>query len=182
MKIVLLTLAVLLLAVPVLAQQGGSIGIFANMYGSQCDYLDMSGLFDIYVVHMFTPGSTGSQFRVDVSPGVTMTLLQTNYMTGIYIGDPFTGIQIAYGSCLSSPIVLIDFLYWNHGTSEPCSYFQIAADPAGVSPGIYSVDCGIPGNIVPATGGRLIVNPQAGCYCNVPAEDTSWGQIKSLYQ
>jgi hypothetical protein len=32
------------------------------------------------------------------------------------------------------------------------------------------------------TGGQLIVNPAPGCQCSVPVEETTWGQVKALYQ
>jgi hypothetical protein len=31
------------------------------------------------------------------------------------------------------------------------------------------------------TGGQGIVNMNPTCPCNVPTEDTTWGQVKALY-
>jgi hypothetical protein len=33
-----------------------------------------------------------------------------------------------------------------------------------------------------ATGGDVVINPIEGCFCDIPVEETSWGQIKSLYK
>ena len=68
------------------------------------------------------------------------------------------------------------------GTSAPCSKLEVVPDPAVATGTIEVFDCNhfrLVGG-----GGLMYVNPDGSCDCGevVPAEDTSWGQIKALYQ
>ena len=182
MKLAMLTMIVLLLASPALSQYGGSIGLFADEYGMQCNLMDpFFQPVSIYIIHMYTPGATGSQFRVEQTPGMNMMYLSfvvPAYI--IYFGDPFTGMQVAYGGCYPAPILIMRLDYLGQGMSSPCSYVRIVDHVTTAPSGIFSVDCN--SNLLPVSGGELVVNPTYECDCNVPNENSSWGQIKSLYQ
>jgi hypothetical protein len=62
--------------------------------------------------------------------------------------------------------------------TAPCCRYYITAGTA-VSGKIEMVDCAE--NLLYPTGGQGIVNGNPLCPCNVPAEDTTWGKVKSLY-
>ncbi|MCK4776515.1 MAG: hypothetical protein KAT30_17080, partial [Candidatus Krumholzibacteria bacterium] len=73
--------------------------------------------------------------------------------------------------------------YFAQGLSPPCSYIQVVADPLAYDPpGIQVADCAFPPNVVNATGGDVVVNPDASCMCNIPVEETTWGKVKALYR
>jgi hypothetical protein len=51
--------------------------------------------------------------------------------------------------------------------------------PAPNKPGVRAVDCAE--NSVIITGGQARVNPDGTCQCAVPVNETTWGNIKALY-
>jgi hypothetical protein len=186
-RFVLLSIGLLLVASLAFAQTG-SIGLFADPAALSCDVYDSGpGLVIVYVIHVYTPGATASQFIVASMWGNAMTYL-SEAVTAPYIkigtcaGPGATGCAIAYGSCVGSPNMIMMIQYFASGLTPPCSYLQVMADPTATPPGIYVTDCADPPNLLTATGGDVVINPIEGCFCNIPVEDTSWGQIKSLYQ
>jgi hypothetical protein len=171
----------------VIAQPPGSIGLFADPGATICDVSDQypSGVRRIYVVHVNTPGAYGAQFRVDhVSWGANLTYL-TESVTWPYVavGSSITGIQIGYGGCIPSPNMIMYIDFWGSGQSPPCSYIQVVPHLTATPPGILVPDCNYPDfNLVNATGGDVVVNPDASCHCDIPVHETTWGQVKALYQ
>jgi hypothetical protein len=165
------------------AQYPGRVGVFGDPSGTDCDFIDGSGLIHAYIVHMYTPGATGCQFRLDDSEINMVFLGELVTPPFLSIGNVRSGIAITYGACLSSPIMVVDVSYLAQGLTPPCSYFHIVDDPTAAPPGIYVVDCAMPApNLLTASGGTAVVNPDGSCNCDVPGEDTTWGKIKNLYQ
>lgn len=168
--------------------QPGSIGLFSAPTGTNCDLYDtMPGLVLVYVVHVFTPGATAAQFRVASLWGNAMTYLaESPTAPYIKIGTCYSntgGCAIAYGGCMGSPNMILTIQFFASGLTPPCSYLQVMPDitpPA--KPAVLVTDCADPPHLLNATGGDVVINPQAGCFCNIPVEETSWGQIKSLYK
>lgn len=186
-RFMLLSIGLLLVSSLAFAQTG-SIGLFSDVMGTNCDVYDSApGLVLVYVVHVYTPGATASQFIVADMWGNTMTYL-SEAVTAPYIkigtcaGPAATGCAIAYGGCVGSPNMILTLQYFASGTTPTCSYLQVMADPSATPPGIYVTDCADPPNLLTATGGDVVLNPDATCMCDIPVEETSWGQIKSLYQ
>ncbi len=165
--------------------QAGSIGLFADPMGTNCDVYDqIPGLVSVYVVHVFAPGATEARFKVDhLSWGAGMLTYLSEYVTPPYIGlgIPTTGITIIYGSCQSSPNMILTITYFGSGLTPPCSYIQVVPDPTAIPPGIYMKEC-TPPSLKISTGGAVVVNPDATCMCDIPVEETTWGQVKALYQ
>ena len=125
-------------------------------------------------------GATASQFKLQVD-GVPLTWVGDSSPFPGVIGNTSTGVAVAYGSCLVSPIHVVQATFM--GTSAACDMVRVVDDPIAVPPGIYMTDCASPvPNLVIIPGGSAYVNDDGTCPCNVPAEDTSWGQIKALYQ
>ncbi len=185
-KALLLTICLMLAGTMAFAQPPGSIGVFADTGGLICDIYDAApGLITLYVVHVYSPGATASQFRLDCTtynPGAGWTHLGETYPYTAVIGNTQTGVAIAYGYCVPSPNLLTTINYFGSGLAQTCAFCQIVDDPGAVPPGIYVADCADPPNVVAATGGTLMINPDETCYCNIPAEETSWGQLKALYK
>lgn len=180
MKRALLLTVCMMFAASLAFGQAGNIGVFADTGGLSCDLSNAAGFIQVQVVHVNSPGATACQFSVAIH-GTPLTLFG---VTSAYntIGAPATGIAVAYGACLVSPIHALTVTYG--GVSAPCEYIAIEADPSADPPGIYVTDCAtpVPNLLTVATGGIGYLNNNGNCPCNVPAEDTSWGQIKALYQ
>jgi hypothetical protein len=173
------------LAGAVNAQVPGSIGLFADPAASYCDVYDYApGIVIVYVVHVMTTGATASQFRVDSNSWGANMLYLSEVVTPPYyaIGNSQTGVSIAYTYCVPSPNMIMYIQYFAQGLSATCSKIKVVDHPTATPPGIYVVDCSDPPNLLTATGGSVVINPDATCMCDIPVEETTWGKIKSLYQ
>lgn len=181
MKKALLLTLVLMLAASMAFAQGGSIGVFSDAGGSSCNLTDAApGLLSFYVVHVLTPGATASQF----SAPMPACMLGASYLsdTGIFpvtIGSSQTGVAIGYGACLAAPIHCLTINYFGGGLTTPCCYYGVYPDPNLTSGNIEVVDC--TENLITATGGVGIINPDGTCQCDVPTQDTTWGKVKSIF-
>ena len=175
-----LLLALTLLCISSLAMaQAGSVGIFMDAAGLNCNLNNAAGFAQFHCVHVNSPGATACQFSVQVV-GTPLTFIGQMSAYNLIGTAPF-GVAVAYGMCKVSPIDALTATYM--GVSAPCNMIKIVADPTAVPPGIYMTDCVTPiPNLLIATGGTGYVNNNGPCPCNVPDEDTSWGQIKALYQ
>jgi hypothetical protein len=187
----LLLLSVSLLLVASLAfAQGGSIGLFSTPLANNCDVYDIPGLVLVYVVHVYSPGATAAQFIVDDltwSGGAMIYLAETVTAPYIKIGTCAMsgggiGCAIAFGGCMPSPNMMLTIQYFGNGFSPTCGYIQVMPDPSATPPGIYVTDCSSPPLLLNATGGDVVINPDATCMCNIPVEETTWGGIKNLYK
>jgi hypothetical protein len=183
MKRVLLFSLGILLCAGVAFGQAGYIGLFTDPGYTDCYlYDDVIGIKSIYAVHKAASSVTASQFQVAIGPG--MGCVETGVMNNFptVIGSPSTGISIAYGACLVSDILLFTWNFFCQGTSGTCAKLEVVPDPAAISGAIEIVTCNsykLPGN-----GSALYVNPNGFCDCGevVPTRESSWGQIKALYQ
>ena len=184
-KSLLLALIVLCSASLVHAQLAGSVGVFADAAGLSCEFVDVGGTAFIYVIHQWTDGATASEFKIDV-PGCMIHLADSSPF-GLKNGDFDNGTSISYQECLSHPIYLGYMIFTTTGTCPPCTYMSVVENPISVpapSPGeVYVADC-TPGDpqLLIGTGGELVINPTANCECDVPTEDTTWGQVKALFE
>jgi hypothetical protein len=179
MKRSLLIAICLLFVAGTVFAQAGSIGVFSFCDAFDCNFVDAGGLIQVYMVHVNTPGASASQFMLQTPPGWVHLGDIWNFPT--IIGTSVTGVSIGYGGCYSSPICL-GYANFLGAVSPPCTYFGIVPDPGALSGLIEAVDCAIPANKVFPTGGQGIVNNDGSCSCSVPVEETTWGQLKALYQ
>jgi hypothetical protein len=69
--------------------------------------------------------------------------------------------------------------FFTNGGTAPCCYYPVLEHATATPPGLLVVDC--QENFQPATGGVGIIKSGPACNCDVPAEETTWGQVKSLY-
>ena len=163
--------------------QAGSIGVFADPGATVCEAPDMPGLLTLYVVHNWTPGSTASQWKMDMGSTV-LTFLGETYPFPTVIGNTQVGISIAYGGCFTGPILLATINFFANGISPICSYITVVPDPLAPSGNIEVVDCAVPAAKSFGTGGQFIINPDpsTGCTCAWPVQESTWGGVKALYQ
>ncbi|MFH1755659.1 MAG: hypothetical protein ABIA59_08135 [Candidatus Latescibacterota bacterium] len=185
MKRGLLLIVSLLAVASVAFAQPGSIGVFADQTGTSCDITDAApGLVNVYLVHVNTPGATACQFQVTWDAGQLMTFL-SEAVTPPYIGigTSQVGMAIAYGSCVPSPNKILTYSFFAAGISTPCAMFHVKPDGSTVPPKqhVLVTSCSNPPLLLNATGGEAVINTNGTCDCDVAVEETSWGQIKSLY-
>jgi hypothetical protein len=184
-KALLLSFALMLVAGMVFADPTGlgSVGIFADPAGMSCNLTDTAfGVKLYYVVHVLTTGASASQYRAVVPACMTgtgaMYLADTNPYP-VTLGNSQTGVAVAYGGCLVGPINTQIIQVFAMGLTPPCCRWYVDGDPV-VSPQVQVSDCAF--NVWPATGGQGIINPDGSCQCNIPTQDTTWGQVKALYE
>ena len=173
----------LLVAVSPVFGQAGSIGLFADPAGSSCSLADViPGPFSVYVIHVYTPGATGSHWAVRDGAGFGGTWLSDTLPFIIIWGCSHCpeGVSTGYGGCFASPIHIATINYFGMGTSAPCTRIDVVPADIVASGHIEVVDCS--DTVLAATGGSLIINPTEDCQCDVPARATTWGAIKSMYE
>jgi len=160
--------------------------VFADVGGATC-FTDYSGGFLIlYVVHVNSPGATQSKFKVVQTNGAALTPFGTGTsLNGAYttVGSLAAGFTVWYGlgqvgACTASPNWVISLLY-NGGSSPECGRVEIVPHPDETD--VLAWDCADPPNAQVASGVSFVLNPNASCDCTVPVWETTWGQIKALY-
>ena len=177
-KVVFLSVA-MLLAASMAFGQVGSIGIFGDVYGTDCNLADnMPGLAAYYVVYVWHGGVTGAQFAAPQPACLAAAFLSFATVWPVNIGDQ-NGISIGMGQCAAPPTHLLTLQYFAQGLTGPCCYYPILPHPDATSGKVEGVDC----TFLPTfpTAGVGIVNADQSCLCDVPTQDTTWGQVKSLF-
>ncbi|MFH1754816.1 MAG: hypothetical protein ABIA59_03855 [Candidatus Latescibacterota bacterium] len=182
-----LLLAICLLTIASMAfAQAGSIGVYADPMATVCNLTDTApGLKLVYVVHVASPGATAAQFSIDEVHAMTYlaeAVTAPYIKIGTCAGPAGFGCAIAYGMCKASPNMIITLQYFASGLTAPCGYFRVVEDFSAGKTDVLTTDCASPPNLLIATGGMAFINNNGSCPCDVPVEETSWGQIKSLYQ
>ena len=184
MKTFALTVIVVLGAAnTALAQPGGNIAVYADINAISCDLMDIGvTVCDYYVIHMLAPdGVTLSSFKIDTNH--QGTYLGEFSPFPVFIGDSRNGITIAYGQCLTGPIHILTVTYLCQGLTPPCGYMSVVGNPNGLPPGLKAVDC-LFENHLDVQGYTSYINNDGSCPCMspVPVHETTWGQVKALYQ
>jgi hypothetical protein len=172
-------LAVALAASSALAGQG-SIGIFADVAGTNCNLPDPGpGLAQYHIVHVNTTGSTACQFSAPKPACFTATYLSDTVPFPVTIGNSQTGYSTGYGTCRVGSIFIMTINYFTNGQTPPCCYYPVLPDPHAIPLAVRTVACDFEEWSV--TGGTGIINSGSTCHCGVAAEESTWGQVKALY-
>lgn len=180
-KALVLSVAILLYA-GVVFGQAGAIGLYVDTPAyAQCDFIDAApALVAIFAVHKFCPGATGSQWMVVSGGGFACSYVGEIPPMGA-AGSSQTGISISYGGCVPCDVLLVTINYYCTGTSPPCAYLEVVADPSRPTGDIIAVGCDFVQ--YPAPGARLYINPDGSCSpCGIATRETNWGKVKALYQ
>jgi hypothetical protein len=184
-KAFLLTIAILCVSSLAFAQMG-SIGVFADPAGTVCDLVDaMPGLNTVYVVHVYSVGATGAEFSLEENHAMmylSETVTPPYLKIGTCAGPSGFGCAIAYGGCYPSPNMILSVSYFAQAITPACGWIKVIEDMTVSPPLLVATDCNDPPLLINVTGGMAYINNDGNCPCNIPVEDTSWGQIKSLYQ
>jgi hypothetical protein len=186
MRRTLLLTAALMLVAGFAFAQAGSIALYSDTVGvGSCDIDDSSPAFQtIYVMHENCPGTTASRFKIDQIDGGTLVYVTEATTMPLKIGNAQDGVALSYGTCLTSPLLILTVYYNGAGTSAVCSRLKVVADPVADPPVVQSANCQDPPQILEGIGGEAIINADGvTCnYCDPPVQPTSWGRIKALYR
>lgn len=171
--------------------QPGTIQIFGDPAGTQCEIMDTApGLFSLYVVHVFTPGATAAQFSAPKPWCMADAIyLSDTAVYAVTLGNSQSGVAIGYGACVPSPNHILTMNFFAQGTTLPCCCYYTSPDPLVPSGEIEVVDCA--NEVLYAFRAPAVINFNHSCLCwdlpdgcingPVPIEDTTWGQVKSIY-
>ncbi len=177
-KSLLIALVLVLGATVALAQvPNGSIGIFADNGAVSCN-LSSAATSYYYFCHVGALGATASQWAAPKPDCLTGARLADLPVFAINLGTTADGITVGYGLCKTGTFHIMTALY-SVASATPCCYFSVIADPNLSSGKIEIPDCDF--NLTYGTSGQGIINSGVSCDCNVPAEETTWGQVKALY-
>jgi hypothetical protein len=175
-KVLLIGLGVVLAANVAFADH---IGIYGDAAGATCTLALLAPFAPIntYVIHKFTTGTTGSQWKIID----TSTLFQAGTASPYAVlGNAYTGASVAYGGCLVGQVTAMTLTHLWFGQAVVCGKMEVVSDP--LAPYIQVTDCNFAAK--QATGGQFFFNPNGTCTnCNeVATETTTWGTIKALYR
>lgn len=157
---------------------GGTFGVFADVGGSDCNLQDPgSGIVTYYIVHMNTQGATAAEFQVEMN-GFTGTMLSASSPFETVIGNPMTGISLAYGACLPGPTVVATMRFTSTSASPACASVTVVPHP--ISGQIGVVDCD--GNLLVGTGKTSYFNNDGSCPCSIPSTPgTDMGKVRDIH-
>jgi hypothetical protein len=188
MKITYRLLAVLMVLCVVRVAHGQTekIALYADAWGSDCSITDTApGVVEVHMIHVGSVGSTGASFRAP---------MPACWMGAVWLGDvispPFliigttqgNFIDVAYRTCVVSPIYIGKINFYGVGTGDPCCEYPVLPS---YFPTVIAVDCTpLFGPEVPIGGGSVTINENSNCPCNPPlaTEETTWGRVKALYR
>jgi hypothetical protein len=154
-------------ASPISPALGASITLNPDPGGMDCFLAyDEPGLVNIYAFLVFSPGATSVQFSAPIPDCWTGVTYLSDIVPSpfISIGNSQTGIAIAFGSCIASPIHVLTMQVFTAGSDligDCCDYY-IQPDPTANPPGIYYTDCDDPPNLLLAPGGGMYVTRSGG--------------------
>ncbi len=170
--------------------QPGSIGVFADSWGTNCSLVATTpGVIQYFVVHVYTSGAVGCEYRAPKPTCFNGTWLSDLNAFPVTIGNSQTGIASGYGTCRASPIVVQTIQYYVAGPTPNCCCYYIYPYPDEDPPGIYMVDCA--DHLLAAREFISIINATSWCFCGdspfpcinerIPVTDTTWGRLKAVY-
>jgi hypothetical protein len=182
MKKALLLSMVLVCCASLAFAQGGSIGLFADPGGANCNIADAApGLCNVYVVHVLGPAVSASEFGISAPTCLLAGFLSYTPMFAVDIAFnpamPLEGRSVGYGGCLASPVHISTLGYFCQALTGPCC-LQTVIPHLGTGV-INAVDCD--SNLLAATGGAAIWNSNSTCTCNVAAHESTWGGVKEMF-
>jgi len=182
--------ALLLIVAPAMGQYG-TLGVYSDETGCECNVYDTlpGTLVNVYIVHRnIVDGLNGVRFIVTGGGGMSMT-----YLGESKIGPPMEitgnivdGYNVSYGSCVTGGLTIMQIAYFGMASSSTCSWLEVSAAPGAPGGQVEGSDCD--DAAVTVAGLQTPVNPDATCECDVPGcqpvpvEETTWGNIKALYR
>ncbi len=178
-RLMLLTLVMILGATMAFAQ-AGRIAVYGDPAASNCAVTATApGLISVYIFHIETIGAVGCEYAAPKPDCFAASYLSDTNVFPVSIGNSQTGISVGYGTCRQGPILVQTLSYFLAAPmAATCCIYPIVPHPIN---GLNMVDCA--DNLLNPAAQSGVVNEAQTCTCSmiVPVEDTSWGQIKALY-
>lgn len=177
-KVLVLSALIALLAAPAMASTPfPSVGVYFNPQGTQ-SYATLNGGFDethtAYVIAFAEALVGGAAFKIDIYPEIM--ILIGEYPMGVQFGELLTGIEIG----LTNPVVGF------FGQPVRLATLTLFTGEALIDYGRLNVIPHPNYNSVVLADGNANLFPAAGVCAwltiPVPNEQSSWGQVKSLFQ
>ena len=172
------------------AVAGGKIALYADASRESCELIETFPT--VVQLHLFYEGDFGAQSVLFVAP--TPSCWHDTVWLADVIFDPYlaglgdthdgaSGTLINLRGCRTGPIYLGYMSFQTMGRGESCCTYYITGSEQTPEPGV--IDCA--NNFVAVETGALVVKPTGACRCVegnivVAVEETTWGQIKSLYR
>jgi hypothetical protein len=166
-------------AYPTDPSTGGSIGIYADVAGTECNLSDATvGMTTYHVVHLADFGMTACAYWAPKPSCFTAMYLSDTNVFPVTIGNSQAGVSIGYGSCRPGPIHVQSIVFFTQGTTPQCCLYPVLGIPS--SGNVEAVDCA--NHLITAYGVTSVINPNGACTCgSVKVEESTWGRVKSLY-
>jgi hypothetical protein len=183
--------------------QSGAIMVASDLGASNCSFSDGGpSVQPVYVFQMYTSGSRGVRFRLNVD-GLGWTHLGDQPDFAATSGTSIDGIVICYDDCLTGNFKILTVNFFGSGLAPVCSQVTVGVYPEA---GVEALDCDW--NVVNPAVDPGIVNPDGSCDCSLcrtgtetacaiklaqaetipspfcatsPVNQSTWGMIKSLY-
>jgi hypothetical protein len=178
-KSILVTLAVVALATPVLAQTGmPAIGVFFDTHATQ-QFASVSGGTNVYhTAYVFAVNLDqmvgGMAFALQTDPAIH--LMFAEYPDAVSIGDPKDGVGIGFEVCQpgwdGNPVLGCTMTLWTGTNLVENGELRIVANPD--EGGIIVSDCD--GNLTYVSGLTSFMSVTVG------NDETTWGAVKDLYK
>jgi len=181
MKKALLLTAVMIFGATAAFGQAGTVGLYSDPVGSDCHLPDLTaGLNPYFAVHTNTAGATAVQFSAPMPGCYTAGLwLSDTPVYGVTLGNSQIGVAIGYGICVPGPNHVLTINIFGQGLGGTCCAWSVVPDPNVPSGQIEVVDCAA--QLLFGAGFTSYVNGNDTCPCTVATEESTWGQVKSIY-
>lgn len=164
-KLGLALVGVVLTAGLPLAARASTIGLYTDESGSSCSFSgNNAGVFTAYVVvKPDDRGLHGVRFSAPVPSCLGATFVEAlKPLGGETIGEPDTGISVAWGTCQTETALALTISYYRNSSTEPCCAFPITEDTYVHM--IEGVDCNHVSYEVQPIVSHF--NADAACACN----------------
>ena len=191
-SIAILSLILLVAGVTTAAAGEYTVGFFADYEATSCEIYNTTP--EIITIHMLLYGDAATANLV------TFYAPTPQCWDAVWLGDEIAdgylflgsthslefGLSVHFVGCEDLSARIGSMSFFASGSDACCKYDAFGAPPS-VTGQVEAITCGVPvGSAVVADVESVTINPNAGCSCTassvVAVEETTWGQIKSLYQ
>ena len=151
------------------AAQTGTVCLYADPQGTQCNISDTApGILSVYVIHSGDPSLTGAIGVAFAAPkpecmvGATWLTDMSPFPAGAVQGNSRTGVWVSYGGCVTPPTHVLTIQYMTSGMSQTDCAYGVVADPYYGAITVATCDL----EEVQAAGGVTYVNSVLPCVCS----------------
>ena len=129
----------------------------------------------IHVVHSFATDVAGSEFAAPLPPCAGgWFYVSDEQIWPVTVGNSQSGVSVAYGACLSSPVHVLTINVFVLGRAPECCYYPVLPHPQTGQ--VRVMDC----NGDWLIGGTTPTFINDSGMCGTPVEGNTWGKIKAL--